>query len=196
MQNTGLELERKIIISTDVNEVMAGEIIDLLLAINDFDETMASALNEYTPEPIEIFINSGGGSVSDGFAIIGAMEMCSTPIVTYGLGLVGSMALAIFMKGDVRISARHTRFMYHTVAYQSVGYIKDHELALAECGILQRMYDSLFEDTKISKEIMVNAREKKEDFFFSSKQAKELGVVHDILSKDGQRPKIEEAQAE
>jgi len=109
--------------------------------------------------------------------------MSQTPIITYGLGIVASMALGIFVKGDVRIAHRYTRFMYHSVAYGSVGYIKDHEDAYKESDYLQRMYDDLFKETNITKEMMKNARERKEDLFFSGKEAVKFGIADEVMLK-------------
>ena len=92
-------INRKIIISEPITDDLAGNVIAQILAINDFDEQM-SVLNTYTPEPIEMFINSGGGSATAGNAIISAMELSETPIVTYGVGIVASMALGIFISGE------------------------------------------------------------------------------------------------
>jgi ATP-dependent Clp protease, protease subunit len=184
MQTTTQELGRKIIISSQIDEHVAERVIDHIMAINDFDEQM-NALKDYQPEPIEMFINSGGGSATDGFAIISAMEMSETPIITYGLGIVASMALGIFVKGDVRIASRHTRFMYHSVAYGSTGYIKDHEDGIDEADKLQRMYNNLFVEgeTNITKEMMADIREKKSNFFFSGKEAVKLGVADEVMLK-------------
>ncbi|AYP68287.1 ATP-dependent protease [Bacillus phage vB_BcoS-136] len=178
-----LEPSRKIVISTGINNEVASEVIARIIEINDLDAERAGALTNYQPEPIEIFINSGGGSATDGFAIIGAMEMCDTPIITYGLGIVASMALGIFVKGDVKIAHRYTRFMWHTVGYGAMGYIKDHEDSHKEADILQRMYNDLFKDTKITKDMINDIREKKSDFFFSGKEAVKLGVADEVLLK-------------
>lgn len=176
------ELSRKILISSPIDGNVAGEVIAQILDINDFDEQM-KVVTTYQPRPIELFINSGGGSATDGFAIIGAMEMSDTPIITYGLGLVGSMALGIFVKGDVRIAHRYTRFMYHTVGYGAMGYIKDHEEQHKEADYLQRMYNDLFKETKITKEHMQQIRDTKTDFFFSGKEAVALGVADEVMLK-------------
>lgn len=188
--NAMIEPNRKIIISTDIDEEIAEEVIARIIDINDLDEERKAVLTNYEPEPIEIFINSGGGSATDGFAIIGAMDMSSTPIITYGMGMVASMALGIFMNGDIRVSTRHTRFMYHSVAYGAIGYIKDHEDAQKESDLLQRMYNSLFKDTKITKEMMKEIRDKKSNFFFSAKEAKNLGIIHEIVEKTDKQIEI------
>ena len=183
MQGTEQVLSRKIVISSVIDEKVAGEIIEQIMAINDFDAQM-SVVTTYQPEPIEMFINSVGGNVSDGFAIIDAMEMSDTPIITYGIGIVASMALAIFVAGDVRVSARHARFMYHSISYGMVGYIQDHEDAQKESSLLQRMYNSLmFERTGLTQEKLDEIKRMKKDFFFSSKQAVKLGVADQVMPK-------------
>ena len=187
------ELSRKIVISSPINERVAEEVIHQIMAINDYDEH-ASVVKTYRPDPIEIFINSGGGSATDGFAIIGAMEMSATPIITYALGIVASMALGIFVKGDVRIAHRYARLMYHSVAYGAMGYIKDHEDAQKESDIIQRMYNNLFIESgsKLTEEMMADIRNKKEDYFFSGKQAVKLGIADEVMLK----PEVEKITEE
>lgn len=176
-------ISRKIIISEPITDNLARDIIAHIDAINDFDQQM-SVLSTYKAEPIEMFINSGGGSATAGNAIIASMEMSETPIVTYGLGIVGSMALAIFVAGDYRIAHRFCRFMYHTVAYGMEGHIKDHEDAKKEADTLQSMYNSLFLDrTKLTEEMMATIRKEKKDFFFSGKRAVKLGVADEVMLK-------------
>lgn len=187
MYGMPIEPSRQIVISTHIDEVLAKEIIEHITAISDLDDAREEALKNYDREPIEIFINSGGGSVTDGFAIIGAMEMCNTPIVTYAMGLVASMALAIFVAGDVRIAHRHCRLMYHGISYGMLGHITDHEQQMKEADLLQRMYNSLMlERTQFPKEKMDEIRSMKYDYYFSAKEAKKLGVAHDFIKKPQQ----------
>lgn len=180
-------ISRKIIISEQITDRLAGEVIEQIMTINDFDKQM-SVLSTYEPEPIEMFINSGGGSATAGFAIIGAMEMSETPIITYGLGIVASMALAVFVAGDVRIAHRMVRFMWHSVAYGEEGYIQDHIDSLKEVQVMQRMYNSLFlGKTKLSKEMMKEISERKQNFFFSGEKAVKLGIANDVMKKPEQK---------
>lgn len=177
-------INRKIIISQGITDNLAGDIVAMILAINDYDARMAHTFNHYEPEPIEMFINSGGGSATAGNAIITAMEMSETPIITYGVGVVASMALAIFISGDIRIASRMVRFMYHSVSYGAEGNIKDHEDSMKEANILQEYYNDIFLDrTKFTKKMMGRIRDKKKDFFFSGDKAVKLGVADDILAK-------------
>lgn len=191
-----LNLNRKIIISSPIDSNVAEQVVSQIMNINEFDNQM-SVVSTYKPQPIEIYINSGG-SATDGFAIIGAMEMSETPIFTYGLGIVASMALGIFVKGDYRIAHRYTRFMYHSVAYGEMGYIQDHEDSLRESELIQYMYDDLFKETKITREKMDKIRKSKTNFFFSGKEAVELGVADEVTKKPQKKVQLlteEEFQA-
>lgn len=188
------ELSRTIIISSVIDEELAHEVIAHISAINDYDMQMSDSIatvgGQYTPEPIEMFINSGGGSVTDGFAIIDAMEMSDTPIVTYAMGSVGSMALAIYIAGDYRIATRHTRFMYHGVQYGMGGEIIDHKLRMEEVEIMQKMYDELVsERTNFPEEKRKYHRDMKRELYFSAKEAKEFGVANEFTVKP--QPKFE-----
>lgn len=177
-------INRKIIISEAITDSLAGDVTAIILAINDYDARMAQTFKNYEPEPIEMFINSGGGSATAGNSIITAMEMSDTPIITYGMGIIASMALAIFISGDIRIASRLGRFMYHSVSYGAEGNIKDHEDSMREANILQELYNDIFLDkTKFTKGMMERIRDKKKDFFFSGKKAVKLGVADDILEK-------------
>lgn len=188
------EISRTIIISSVIDEDLAREVVAHIMAINDHDmqvaDGIASVGGQFIPEPIEMFINSGGGSVTDGFAIIDAMEMSDTPIVTYAMGSVGSMALAIYIAGDHRVATRHTRFMYHGVQYGMGGEIIDHKLRLEEVEVMQKMYDELVsERTNLPEEKRQYHRDMKREFYFSAKEAQELGVAHEITVKP--EPKFE-----
>lgn len=177
-------INRTILISEPISDQLAERVIGHILAINEYDEYMASTIVGYQPQAIEMFINSGGGSATAGNAIITAMEISETPIITYGLGIVASMALAIFISGDIRIASGLARFMYHSVAYDTGGHIKDHEDSLKEANILQEMYNGLFlERTKLTEDMMKRIKNQKKDFFFSGKKAVKLGVADELLPK-------------
>ena len=184
------EINRKIVISQPITDRLAGEVIDMILAINDYDAQMSAVLTSYEIEPIEMFINSGGGSASAGFAIIGAMEMSETPIVTYGMGIIASMALGIFTAGDVRIAHRYARFMFHSVAYGEEGFIQDHIDGLKEVKTIQNMYNNIFaERSKFPTEMITDILERKKNYFFSGKKAVKYGIADDVMKKP--EPKIE-----
>lgn len=185
------DTSRHIVISHDINEHVAQEVISRIMEINQEDTGLIHSLKDYNPPPIQMYINSPGGSVSDGFAIIGAMEMSDTPIITFGVGQVASMALAIFVSGDIRVASRFTRFMYHSISYGMMGHITEHEEFREEADLLQKMYDSLMhEETKLGKEKIAEIRKNKFNFFFGAVKGKKLGFVDEIIEKPEKRIEI------
>src|SRR5690606_34598426 len=78
---------------------------------------------------------------------------------------------------------QYSDYMYHSVGYGAMGYIKDHEEQHKEANLLQRMYNDLFEGSNITKEMMDEIRERKSDFFFSGKEAVKLGIADEVMLK-------------
>lgn len=63
--------------------------------------------------PIVLVINSGGGSVLDGVALMDAIKQSKTPVVGVCTGYAMSMAFSIFSVCDMRVSMPNAIFMYH-----------------------------------------------------------------------------------
>jgi len=82
-------------------------------------------------EKLTLIINSGGGSVTDAFALIDAMKGSGIPIHTIGLGEISSAALMIFMAGERghRILTPNTAILSHQYSWGKWG--KEHELVTA-----------------------------------------------------------------
>jgi len=83
------------------------------------------------PEGLTLFINSEGGNVTDGFAIIDVMETSKMPITTIGMGQIASMGLLIFSAGakGSRTLCKGTEVMAHQFWAAMEG--KQHELLAA-----------------------------------------------------------------
>lgn len=62
---------------------------------------------------IQVWINSPGGLVSDGYSIYSAILKTKTPVDTFALGTVASIAAVIFQAGRRRIMADYAWLMYH-----------------------------------------------------------------------------------
>lgn len=79
-------------------------------------------------QALTLFVNSEGGGINDGFAIIDTMETSRLPIQTVGLGLIASMALLVIAAGHkgTRTITKNAEIMAHQ--YSSVIEGKHHEL--------------------------------------------------------------------
>lgn len=71
------------------------------------------ALDTLNNDPIHLYINSPGGSCTDGFAIIDAMNTVKSPVVTIITNEVCSMAAHISSAGDLRVCYENSVWMIH-----------------------------------------------------------------------------------
>lgn len=62
---------------------------------------------------LQVYINSGGGSVTEGWAIYDKLKTSKYNVTTIGEGIVGSIATVIFMAGDTRKVHENTDFFIH-----------------------------------------------------------------------------------
>jgi ATP-dependent Clp endopeptidase proteolytic subunit ClpP len=84
-------------------------------------------LKEKKPDHLKLMINSLGGEVSVGFAIIDLMNSLSIPVYTYGIGQIYSCGLFVFMAGSPghRFLFKNTSVMSHQ--WSGVVEGKEHE---------------------------------------------------------------------
>lgn len=71
-------------------------------------------------EEITMYINSPGGSVPDGMALLDVMQAIPCPIHTVCVGTAASMASLLFVVGDTRDMLEHSRLMIHDPLMQGV----------------------------------------------------------------------------
>ena len=107
-----------------------------------YDASMTAKLIEYIFEynrrdkgipienrtPIRLYINSPGGDMTEGFALISAIQLSKTPVYTINVGQWSSMAFLIGICGHRRFSLPYTMFLMHdgaTVTYGSVNKVQD-----------------------------------------------------------------------
>lgn len=80
-------------------------------------------------KPIILYINSPGGSVYSGYALISAMQCSKTPIYTVNQGMCASMAFLIFLAGNKRFSMLHSTFLMHDgsngIGFESASKLRD-----------------------------------------------------------------------
>ena len=97
------------------------KLVENILDFNRIDEDIPPEERE----PIRLYINSPGGDVTEGFALVDAMEISKTPIWTINLGEACSMAFLIGITGSRRFSLRSSTFMMHEPSGLTVGKFSD-----------------------------------------------------------------------
>src|SRR5437764_787581 len=141
-------------------------------------------------QEIHFYINCPGGSVTATLAIYDTMQFLECPISTYCMGLAASGAAIILAAGTKgkRYSLPHAKIMVHQPWGQVGGQVSDIEIQANE--ILkdrQRLNEILARHT--GKPIDVIEQETERDRYFSAQEAKEFGLVDDVLIRMAEEKK-------
>jgi ATP-dependent Clp protease protease subunit len=137
---------------------------------------------EYTPKPIQIYIDSYGGAVYQCFGLLGVMEKSETPIHTIVTGAAMSCGFMILISGHERFGYRLSTPLYHQVSTGFYGNVQDMEEKLQETKRLQKLIEEITLDkTNISKKKLADVLKNKVDWYMSAEEALELGVIDAII---------------
>lgn len=141
---------------------------------------------QYKPLPVKININTPGGSVTDGNAIISTIR----DLQSYGIevnchceGCVASMGIFLTMVCDNRTADNLTEFMYHNmIVYNWDNIERTEDLLKHNKRIGKMLTDELIKRTNFTQEII--DKYKKDDFWFTYSEAVELGLITYDLFKE------------
>ena len=132
---------------------------------------------------IKLYINSPGGTVYDGLAIIDTMNYIQPDVQTIGIGLqasMGAMLLSAGAKGK-RFVLPNARIMIHQPSSGTEGKITDQEIALQEGVYLKkRLIDIMAQNTGKSAKVVEQAMDR--DNWMSAEEAKDFGIIDEIIS--------------
>ncbi len=133
---------------------------------------------------ISIYINSPGGSVSDGMGVIDTVNFISSPVATICTGLSASMGAMLLVSGEPgkRASLPHGRIMIHQPLGGVQGQASDIEIEARQIAILkEELYQILSERTgQPIKKIYEDADR---NFWMTAPEAKEYGLIDRVILK-------------
>ncbi len=182
MSDSRDDYSRNIVLSTDIESESVGDIIEAILDLNTIDDELEATIKDYVREPIKLIINTYGGSVYDGFALISVIEGSKTPIHGYCYGSAMSMGFAIFISTHLKFAHRLSTFMYHEISDGFFGNITGAKQNLKECERLQKMYDEyVLSRTKLPLTKITDYKSRKEDWYLSAQEAYKYKVVDFLL---------------
>ena len=165
--------ERIIFLGTPVDDQIANSIVAQLLFLDSED-----------PEKdIQLYINSPGGSVYAGLAIYDTMKQIRPDIVTICFGLAASMGAFLLSGGTKgkRMALPSSRIMIHQPLGGAQGQAVDIAIQAQEIlYIKKRLNNMLAEHT--GKPFDTIAEDTERDFFMSSKEAVEYGLIDKVIS--------------
>jgi ATP-dependent Clp protease protease subunit len=169
------------------SRLLKDRIIFLGSAIDDYvaNTIIAQILFLHTEDPdkdIHIYINSPGGVVSSGLAIYDTMQYVKPDICTYCIGQAASMGALLLTAGakGKRFALPHSRIMLHQPMGGFQGQATDIEIHAREILRLKEMLNGIL-STHTGRSFEQIQNDTDRDFFMSSDEAKEYGVVDEVI---------------
>ena len=169
--------DRIVFLGTPVDDHVANLIVAQLLFLEKEDPD----------KDIEFYINSPGGSVSDGLAIYDTMQIIKPDVATYCIGQAASMGAVLLAGGaeGKRYCLKNSRVMIHQVSGGFRGTTADINIQAAE---MNRYMDTLM--NILSKHTGKSADQVRKDcdrdYFMSAEEANAYGIVDKVV-EPGQR---------
>ena len=164
--------ERIIFLGTDIDDKVANIIISQLLYL----------AREDPDKDVNMYIQSPGGGVSAGLAIYDTMQMIKPDVATISIGTTASMAAWLLSSGapGKRFALPHSRILIHQGSAGAGGQISDIQIQAREYLRLNEiMIELLAKHT--GQDVDRVRRDIDRDFWMSAEEAKEYGIIDEIL---------------
>lgn len=166
--------ERIIFINQSIDDTLASLVVAQLLFLQSEDPD----------RDINIYINSGGGSITAGFAMHDTMRHLSCDVATIAMGMTGSMATFVLASGTKgkRYALPNATVHFHPAAgYGLGGYAPDIEIHVRYILDLQERGNRLMAKySGQSYETIVNDFQR--DRFFTAEEARTYGLIDELLT--------------
>lgn len=138
------------------------------------------------PDHLKMLINSPGGIISDCLAMVDLMNAYPIPIWTYGMGMVASCGLILFLSGQKgnRYLFKNASILSHQWSGMAEG--KEHEIRASEKEnkmITKRMYNIYESATGLSKEDIHKHLLPPEDVWLSPSEAVKYHLADKVVTK-------------
>jgi len=169
-----LMVDRIIFMGCTINDDVANIIQAQLLFLEGQDPT----------RDITMYINSGGGYVHAGLGIYDTMQIVEPDVATVCTGMAASMAAVLLSAGseNKRSALKHSRVMIHQPLGGAQGQASDIEISARQIRKTKsELYEILSYHT--GKSIEQIEADADRDFWLSSEEAKEYGLIDKVLSK-------------
>lgn len=172
------------------SRLLADRIIFLGMPIDDYvaNYVIAQMLFLESEDPdkdISIYINSPGGSVTAGLAIYDTMQYIKSDIATICLGQAASMGAVLMAAGTKgkRFGLPYSRFLLHQIMAGVQGQASDIDIQAREIVRIGEIIDEILV-THTGQDTETIRRDSDRDFFMSAEEAKNYGLIDEVLSRE------------
>jgi ATP-dependent Clp protease protease subunit len=173
--------ERIIFLGTAINDEVANLVIAQMLFLEAEDPD----------REIHLYINSPGGMVTAGLGIYDTMQFIKPPVTTLCMGQASSMGALLLAAGapGKRSTLPHARILIHQPLGGFQGQATDVDIQAREILRLREELNEIMAQHTGQPMDRIN-RDTERDFYMSGEQAKEYGLVDEVISRRevGKRP--------
>lgn len=171
--------DRIVFLTGEIFDAMASVVVAQLLFLESENPT----------SPIAFYINSPGGSVSAGLSVYDTMQYIRSPVATLCVGQASSMGSLLLCAGEPgeRQALPHSRIMVHQPSGGYHGTASDIERHAQEIMALRDRLNAIYvKHTGRTMEEVQAALDR--DTFMSSEEAKEWGLIDEIIERRPEEP--------
>ncbi len=164
--------DRIVLLGGEVNDDSANLIVAQLLFLQAQD----------AKRPVNMYINSPGGSVTAGLAIYDTMQFISCPVHTYCIGQAASMGAVLLTAGAAghRFALPNARIMIHQPWGGAEGKASDIEITCQEILRLKQKLNEILA-THSGQPLENVVRDTDRDHFMSADEARAWGLIDQVL---------------
>ena len=169
-----LMMDRIIFLGTEIDDYVTNIIQAQLLFLDNTDPG----------KPIDIYINSPGGSVYAGLGIYDTMQIVKSPVRTTCTGMAASMAAVLLVAGESgeRSALKHSRVMIHQPMGGMRGQAADMEINYKQIVLLKNELYQIIADHSGNPFDKIE-KDSDRDFWMTSTEALDYGMIDKILTK-------------
>lgn len=166
--------ERVVFVVGPIDDHMANLIVAQLLFLE----------SENPDKDIHLYINSPGGVITSGLSILDTMRFIKPDVATMCLGQAASMGAVLLAAGakGKRYLLPHSRVMIHQPHGGAQGQATDIEIQAREILYMREKLNQILAEAT-GKPVDKIAKDVERDFFMNAQQAKEYGLIDEILTE-------------
>ena len=164
--------DRIVFLGEEVNATTASLVVAQLLYLEAQDPD----------KDIQFYINSPGGSVTDGMAIYDTMQYIKCDVSTICIGMAASMGAFLLSSGakGKRLALPNAEIMIHQPSAGTQGQITDMAIHLKRLEIIKKRMNHILADNT-GKPLEVVTADCERDNFMAAEEAKEYGLIDKVI---------------
>ncbi|MGD9518522.1 MAG: ATP-dependent Clp protease proteolytic subunit [Armatimonadota bacterium] len=166
--------DRIVFIGTPIDDVVSSLVIAQMLFLQGEDPT----------EPINLYINSPGGSITAGLAIYDTMQYVSPEVHTWCIGQAASMAAVLLASGAKghRYALPYSRILIHQPWGGLQGQATDIQIQAEEILRLRRWLNEILAE-RTGQSVDKIQQDTERDYYMTAEEARKYGIIDVVASK-------------